>query len=138
MNESIKAPLLLIYDKQCPICDRYCRWLQIRNSIGELKLINAREDTEAMAQITAQGLDIDQGMVLKMDGVLYYGTDAIHALALISSRSSLFNRVNYHIFKSKRLSAILYPLFRFCRKILLRTLGVKKINNLNLENNEHF
>ena len=138
MNETVKEPILLIYDKQCPVCDNYCRWVRIRDSIGELKLVDARQDSEAMKQITEEGLDIDRGMVLKMDSIMYYGTDAIYALALISSRSNFFNRVNYYIFKSKRLSRILYPIFRFGRKILLRNLGVKKINNLKLENNENF
>ena len=138
MNEIVKEPLLLVYDKQCPLCDSYCRWTRIRDSVGELRLIDARNESDIMAQITAEGLDIDQGMVLKMDGVLYYGTDAIYTLALISSRSSFFNRVNYHIFRSKRLTRLLYPFLRFCRKILLRCLGVKKINNLSLENNEKF
>ncbi len=138
MNKITKEPILLIYDKQCPLCDAYCRWTRIRDSIGEIKMIDARHDSEVMAQITEEGLDIDQGMVLKMDGVLYYGTDAIHTLALISSRSNFFNRVTYHIFKSKRLSRILYPVFRFGRKILLRILGLTKINNLQLENNEFF
>ena len=138
MTQTAKEPILLIYDKQCPLCDAYCRWTRIRDSIGELKLIDARHDSEAMAQITEEGLDIDQGMVLKMNGVLYYGTDAIHALALISSRSNSFNRITYYIFKSERLSRILYPFFRFGRKILLRILGIKKINNLKLENNEYF
>ena len=138
MNETVKEPILLIYDKQCPVCDNYCRWVRIRDSIGELKLVDARQDSEAMKQITDKGLDIDQGMVLKMGGIMYYGTDAIHALALISSRSNFFNRINYYIFKSKGLSRILYPIFRFGRKILLRNLGVKKINNLKLENKEDF
>ncbi len=138
MSETTKEPILLVYDKQCPLCDAYCRWTRIQDSIGNLKLIDARHDCEAMAQITEEGLDIDQGMVLKLDGVLYYGADAIHTLALISSRSNIFNRVAYHTFKSKRLSQILYPFFRFGRKIVLRIMGVKKINNLQLENNEKF
>ena len=138
MKETQKQSILLIYDRQCPLCDSYCRWVRIRDSIGQLKLIDARQDSDAMKQITDEGLDIDQGMVLKMDDTLYYGTDAIHVLAMISSRSNLFNRFNYFIFRSKILSRILYPLLRYCRKLLLRALGVKKINNLRLENNEEF
>jgi len=131
-------PILLIYDKECPACNAYCQMVRIRQSVGELKLINAREDTEVMQQITAQGLDIDQGMVLKMGDNWYYGSDAIYMLSLLSSRSGLFNRLNYHLFKSKRLAKWLYPLLRFCRNLLLKLLGKRKINNLGISGNDRF
>ena len=131
-------PILLIYDKDCPACNAYCQMVRIRQSVGELKLINAREDTEVMQQITAQGLDIDQGMVLKMGEQYYYGSDAIYMLSLLSSRSGLFNRLNYHLFKSKRLAKWLYPLLRFFRNLLLKLLGKRKINNLGIGGNDRF
>jgi predicted DCC family thiol-disulfide oxidoreductase YuxK len=133
-----KEEILLVYDKDCPACDNYCQVVRIRESIGELKIINARENSEILEEITQLGLDIDQGMVLKMGGVIYYGADAIHALALISSRSGVFNRLNYWLFKSKRVSAVLYPLLRFIRSLILKTLGKTKINNLNNAGNDHF
>ena len=130
--------ILLIYDRECPACNFYCQIIQIRNTVGELKIIDARETSDIMDEITIQGLDIDQGMVLKMGSELYYGSDAIHALALISSRSGLFNRLNYWMFKSKTLSKVIYPLLRFCRNLLLKVLGKSKINNLKLPDNENF
>ncbi|TQV72423.1 DUF393 domain-containing protein [Aliikangiella marina] len=133
-----KNQILLVYDKECPLCDNYCRMVRIREDIGELVLVNARENSEVMAQITQMGLDIDQGMVLQMNGNIFYGSDAIHALAMISSRSTFFNRVNYWMFNSKKLSMILYPLCRFFRNLLLKVLGVKKINNLALKSNQKF
>jgi predicted DCC family thiol-disulfide oxidoreductase YuxK len=130
--------ILLVYDTECPACDAYCRLVRICDSVGKLKLVNAREPGPIMDEITARGLDIDQGMVLKIGGQLYYGSDAIHALALISSRSGVFNRLNYRIFKSRFLSRVIYPILRFCRNLLLKILGKSKINNLGLENNERF
>ncbi len=133
-----KEQILLIYDKECPACDNYCKIVRIRESIGELKLVNAREDSEVMKEITAMGLDIDQGMVLKMGDEIYYGADAIHTLSLISSRSGLFNRLNYAIFKSKKISALLYPVLRFFRSMLLKLLAKTKINNLKKSGNDFF
>jgi predicted DCC family thiol-disulfide oxidoreductase YuxK len=130
--------ILLVYDKECPACNSYCQIARIRESVGKLKIVDAREDSEVLREITAKGLDIDQGMVLKMGGQLYYGSDAIHMLALISSRSGIFNRVNYWIFKSKCLSRIIYPILRFCRDLLLKLLGKTKINNLNKIGNNKF
>jgi predicted DCC family thiol-disulfide oxidoreductase YuxK len=133
-----RPEILLVYDKECPACNAYCQIVRIRESVGDLKIIDAREKSEVLDEITAQGLDIDQGMVLKMGDQLYYGSDAIHALALISSRSGVFNRFNYWMFKSKAISSWLYPLLRFCRNLLLKLLGKTKINNLDIQDNEKF
>lgn len=133
-----REQILLVYDRECPACNAYCQIVRIRESVGDLRIVDARESSEVMAEITSLGLDIDQGMVLKMGGQLYYGADAIHGLAFISSRSGIFNRMNYWIFKSKTASSILYPILRFCRNLLLKILGKTKINNLNTEGNERF
>jgi hypothetical protein len=91
-----------------------------------------------MKEITEAGLDIDQGMVVKMGGRLYYGSDAIHILALLSSRSNLFNKLTHYVFRSHTLSPILYTGLRVCRNLLLRFMGKTKINNLGIERNDRF
>ena len=132
------ADVLLVYDGECPACDNYCRVMRIREDVGRLVIVDAREDTPIMREITAAGLDIDDGMVLKLGEQLYYGSDAIHMLALIGSRSGVLNRLNYHLFRSPRVAHRLYPMLRAGRAVLLRLLGRTRINNLGLENNERF
>jgi len=132
------APLLLVYDKDCPACNNYCQMVRIRESVGELQLVDARDPSPVMDEISAAGLDIDDGMVLKMNDQLYYGADAIHALSLISSRSGVFNRLAYWVFKSRRVSQVLYPILRFGRLVLLKLLRRSKINNLNVTGNDRF
>ena len=136
--QSAQPVIQLIYDKDCPACNAYCQLVRIRNSVGELQLINAREDSNVMRELTAQGLDIHQGMVLKMADNCYYGSDAIYMLSLLSSRSGVFNRANYHLFKSRRVAKWLYPLLRGCRNLLLKLLRKRKINNLNISGNDRF
>jgi len=106
--------------------------------VGQLELVDARENSEYLERITDQGLDIDQGMVLIVDEQLYYGSDAIHALSLMSSRSGFFNRINYWIFRSSGVASLLYPILRSGRNLLLKILGRTKINNLSIENNTRF
>lgn len=137
-EQSAAPAILLIYDKDCPACNAYCQLVRIRQSVGELQLINAREDSAVMQEITALGLDIDKGMVLKMGTSLYYGSDAIYMLSLLSSRSGVFNRLNYHLFKSRRLAKWLYPLLRACRNALLKLFRKRKINNLGISGNDRF
>jgi predicted DCC family thiol-disulfide oxidoreductase YuxK len=133
-----RPEIVLVYDKECPACNAYSRLVRIRESVGVLTIINAREHNDVLDEITAHGLDIDQGMVLKMGDQLYYGSDAIHALALISSRSGVFNRLNYWIFKSKTLSSWIYPILLFFRNLLLKILGKTKINNLDRKDTKTF
>jgi predicted DCC family thiol-disulfide oxidoreductase YuxK len=87
--------ILLVYDEECPVCAAYCRMSAFANPVGRLGLVNAHDASAVLKEITRQGLDIDQGMVLKVDNVLYYGSDGIHALSLMSSPSGVFNHVNH-------------------------------------------
>lgn len=120
----------IVYDGECPFCDNYCKLVRIKDTAGHVELVDARENTQIMKEITALGMDIDDGMVVKMNGQIYYGAEAIHVLSLISSRSGFFNRLNYHISKSKKLSQILYPILRDCRNLALWMLGKSRIDNL--------
>ncbi|MDH3467990.1 MAG: DUF393 domain-containing protein [Gammaproteobacteria bacterium] len=122
--------ILLVYDKECPLCDNFNQAIRVRKTVGDLRIIDARQSSQVMDEISAHGLDIDQGMVLKMGDQMYYGADAIHALALIGSRSGIFNRISYWMFRSKTASHFLYPILRSIRNLLLKILGRTKINNL--------
>lgn len=130
--------ILVVYDWECPACDFYCHQVSMRPSAGTLRLVDAREPTAVMEEITKARLDIDQGMVVKVGNQLYYGSDAIHTLALFSSRSDLFNKLSYFTFRSRRLSHVLYPGLRACRNLLLKVMGKTKINNLGIEGNDRF
>ena len=60
-----------------------------------------------------------------------YGADvieeAMHRIALMSSRSDSFNRLSYRLFKSRRLSRFLYPVLRAIRNGTLKVLGRRKM-----------
>ena len=120
----------LVYDDECPVCRTYCRYARIRETVGELRLVDARKPGPLMDEITAAGLDIDQGMVLKFRDVVYYGADAIHMLSLIGTRSGLFNRACFLLFGSRFGARTLYPVGKAFRNVLLKLLGIDFIRNL--------
>tara|TARA_B100000780_G_scaffold252536_1_gene199699 strand:- start:1650 stop:2081 length:432 start_codon:yes stop_codon:yes gene_type:complete len=126
MTETIQ----IVYDGECPFCRHYCRMVRLKKSAGDIELVDARRPSALMDDITAMGLDIDQGMVVKMQGKIYYGAEAIHVLALPSTRSGLFNRMNYHVFQSEKGAKFLYPLLRDGRNVALWLLGKSRIDNL--------
>ncbi len=126
---------MLVYDGQCPFCANYVRLVRLRGTVRRLQLVDAREPPEIMDEtildeISRAGLDIDQGMVLKLNGRLYHGEEAMHRVALLSSRSGLFNRLNYWIFRSPRRARLLYPPLRSIRNVVIKGLGRKPIDNL--------
>ncbi len=130
--------ILLVYDHQCSICDTYCRRVHIRETEGELHLVNARLPGRLMEEVTASGLDIDQGLVLKIDSDLYYGSEAIHRLSLLSDAADPFNWLTYWTFHSQRLAHILYPILRSAHNLLLKIQRKSKVNNLGNPGNDKY
>lgn len=102
--------------------------IEVENSIGKIVLLDAREGGSIVEDLTRRGIDLDDGMVLIAGDQTYVGPDALHAIALISTRSGIFNRLNYFCFRSKRISRTIYPMLRFGRSVLLKILNKKKIN----------
>lgn len=120
--------LVLVYDGECPVCSSYVRYVRLRESVGRVSLINARDGGPWVERVRAAGLDLDEGMVLLYGGRFYHGADCIHMLALLSTDSGVFNRINSAIFRSAGLSTVLYPVLRFGRNLLLRLLGRKPLH----------
>lgn len=120
--------LILVYDGGSPICKYYATRVNIIKSFSDFQLINARDNHPIMIEIAQRGINIDQTSVLIIGDIFYVGAEASHKLALISSRSNLFNQINYWVFKSTFRAKILYPVFKCFRTILLKILGINKIN----------
>ena len=133
-NEAICTDAWLVYDGECPVCKTYCKYIRIREAVGSLQLVDARQPSTLMDEITAAGLDIDQGMVLKFKNVIYYGPDAIHVLTLLSTPSGIFNRINYYVFSTKLGAKIFYPIGKAFRTLVLKLLRIKYIENLKRSN----
>ena len=132
-NERSKNEIWLVYDGECPVCNTYCQYIRIKEAVGTLHLVDARKPSAIMDEITAAGLDIDQGMVVKFKNVIYYGADAIHMLTLLSTPSGVFNRINYVIFSTKIGANLFYPLGKAFRNLVLKVLGIQYIENLKIK-----
>ncbi len=58
---------------------------------------------------------------------IYSGGECINRLALMSTQSGLFNRLNAALFSSPKFSRIAYPFLRCGRNLALKALGRKQI-----------
>ena len=62
MNKRIEN--WIIYDGECPFCSRYVKLIRLRETIGDLRLIDARESPPELKMLQERDLDINQGMAL--------------------------------------------------------------------------
>lgn len=111
------------YDGDCPFCARYVRWLRLRETVGDVRLVDLRVDHAARERLRAQGHDLDQGMVVEIDGQAHAGAEAVHRLALLSTPSDRFNRLNRWVLGHHGASAWVYPWLRAGRNATLFLLG---------------
>ncbi|MBR9865397.1 MAG: DUF393 domain-containing protein [Rhodobacteraceae bacterium] len=119
--------LKIVYDGDCPFCARYVRFIRLKDTVGDVDLVDARSDDPAVGQVRATGVNLNDGMALIDGDRIYFGDECIHRLALMSTPSGLFNRINAAVFRSPTLSRLLYPVLKTGRAITLRLLGRRPI-----------
>jgi predicted DCC family thiol-disulfide oxidoreductase YuxK len=108
------AKNFLLYDGDCPFCSNYVRMLQLQKAVGPIDLLNMRDHPDLAVAYKAQGYDLNQGMLLHLDGQDYWGADCI-------------NSVNAAVFRNPCLSTAFYPFMRTGRSLALTLLGKKKM-----------
>lgn len=118
---------VIVYDGECPFCTRFVEWQQLKDAVGPVTLLNAHDGGDLVSALWATGYDLNEGMVLIWNNQIFHGDDCVNRLALLSSGSGTFNRLNSIIFSSPRVSAFMYPILRTGRNAVLRLMGRKKI-----------
>jgi predicted DCC family thiol-disulfide oxidoreductase YuxK len=118
----------LLYDGACPICSTFAK-IADRAEDGCLRKIDARQESNLREQATAAGMDLDYGIVVESEGRLYFGAEALHYLANRPPKS-LKTTLLYLVFRSRRLTRVLYPLLVRMRWTLLWMTRTSSIRNL--------
>jgi predicted DCC family thiol-disulfide oxidoreductase YuxK len=117
----------LLYDGDCPLCSQYVVHVRLKAAVGPVTLANAREHPALVEEVRRLGYNVDEGMVLKLNGRYYYGADCIHALALLTTSAGWFNRINSMAFRSRAFSRFAYPILRAGRNLTLKLLGRSRL-----------
>ncbi len=118
----------IVYDGECPFCSRYIGMLRLRDAVGPVRLIDARRRDPDVARLQRMGYDLNDGMVVEYAGRIHHGADGLNLLALLSTGSGTFNRINAAVFRSAAASRLLYPALRLGRNLTLHALGRRKID----------
>lgn len=117
--------IVVYYDGECPFCSRFVRLLRLRETGGSVELVDLRTALAKRQEFADAGIDVNKGMVVELDDRRFFGADAAHALALLSTPSGLFNRLNRWILGTPFLARTLYPILRMGRAATLAVLGRK-------------
>ncbi|MEO0061576.1 MAG: hypothetical protein RLZZ08_136 [Pseudomonadota bacterium] len=120
---------LVIYDGECIFCQNYVRMLRLKDSVGKVELVDARSDDPRVAAMVARGYDLDEGMVFAYRGQVHHGSDAVNALAMLTSPSGLFNKVNAAVLSRPATARLVYPWLKAGRRITLWVRGRHLIGN---------
>ncbi|WP_025897096.1 DCC1-like thiol-disulfide oxidoreductase family protein [Sneathiella glossodoripedis] len=124
-----------VYDGACPICSLAANRFAIVQTVGDLKILDARtnENHPVLQEIKAKQLDLDTSMVIKMGQKFYQGPEALHLMAMLGTNRRWFNRLTYLLFRHRTLSKFSYPILRLLRNILIRLRRQGKIRNLEID-----
>lgn len=111
----------VLYDGECPFCASYVRMARLRQS-AEVQLLNARDRPDLVADYAARGFSIDDGMIVDLDGRVYFGWEAVWAINTLASDNALLRRIGH-----RGLLKVAYPVLRSGRNLTLCLLGRKPI-----------
>ncbi len=128
MSNSPQA-LWLVYDGDCPFCTAGAKMYRLRQSVGDLHIVNGREieGSDLKAAIDAAGFDLNTGIVARFEGRLYHGKDALHLLAMLGSDRGWLNRLNVALFRNRTTVKVAYPVMVGLRNLMLRLRGKEPI-----------
>lgn len=121
--------VLLVYDGECPLCSNYAQFLKLRQSVGELTLIDARAGGPVVEEIRGLPYDLNEGMVAVVDGRHYVGHEALNVLARLGEGCGVLNRFNRLVFSSPVAARFSYPWLKLCRRVALKFKGVALIDD---------
>lgn len=114
---------LLLYDGDCPVCSRLMAWSRLQATRPGIAMIDARKAPEVVAHFRGRGMDVNDGIVLRLDGQVWYGAAAMALLARLSKPLNPVARWALRPLASDRLAKPLYPLLVGMRRALLLLLG---------------
>ncbi len=80
-------------------------------------LLSARESHPLVIHYQQQGIDLNDGLLVAMDGATYTGADAMTVLAACSTAHPAVNRFNRALFASRWRAHLLYPVLKAGRRL---------------------
>jgi len=117
----------IIYDGACPFCDDYVRYQRLAAVAQTVQLVDARAHPEVLRSHGIVAGDLEDGMVVIVDGTLHRGADAVHQLSRLSEPPRrAWVRLIAWLSRSAGGARFLYPILKRGRRIALAALGIAR------------
>lgn len=100
---------------------------RIRETAGEVVLVNIRSLPDLVQEFRAKGLEINDGMIAVWGGKYYFGADSVALMSMLSSEQGVFAWMNRQLFGSPKTAARVYPWLVKGRKVALKLMRRKLI-----------
>lgn len=114
----------LIYDGECPFCNKFVELMQLKHAMPLLTLHNGRTDNQLINALHSNNYDLNKGMILIYQNNIFYGDKCINKLSQLIKKNNFFNKIIYLCFRNQLLAKILYPILKAGRHLWLY---IKKI-----------
>lgn len=114
--------IILLYDGECPICQRYRDYVELRQKYN-LQLYNAREHPELIKRLMNKGYDINAGMILIVQEQIFHKQDVLVVLASMLESKGPADYILRKIMKTPLLMKVFYPFLFRLRWLLLKWRG---------------
>ena len=109
-----------IYDGECPFCNFFAELIELKSSLKNLKILDARKNKSLIKTLYQEGFDINKGSIIKYGTKTIYGSEAVNFICKrIDNPSDSLLKVLKMVFKSKSRSAIFFPILVYLRKVIL-------------------
>jgi predicted DCC family thiol-disulfide oxidoreductase YuxK len=122
--EEKAAGTVVVYDGDCPFCRNFVSLMRLRETIGSVSLVNARDGGAAVDRLLAERYDLNEGMAVIFGGKVYYGDDAVTFVVSMTEAPSFLAKAIAVVLRDRKRAEFLYPMLKAGRRLTLRLLGV--------------
>jgi predicted DCC family thiol-disulfide oxidoreductase YuxK len=116
------AEVTLLYDGDCLLCQKFERYVALRQR-HEVKILNAREQTELVEQLADQWYNINEGMILRVGDEIYVWAQAAVRLDTLIQGQWRMQRLLIWLSQQRCLVQLLYPIFKAVRVLIFQLQG---------------
>ena len=121
---AVPAGPFLLYDGECPFCSFYVAKSRFGTAIAQpLQLVDGRQAPCLVARLRREGCDLEEGMILVLDGRRYHGAAAMTVLEGMTAGTGGFGRLGRWFASSPARVSLAYPWLRRLRRAALLAKG---------------
>lgn len=120
----------IIYDGDCPVCKNINQYRKLKQAGANVKLTDARDlSSETLGEYLKSGINLNNDMIVIVDGEMHVGGSALRKLSEISDGHSMLAILVDAIF-SRSSRPRTYRVFVELRRVLLKLLGRPEIQGM--------